>query len=131
MNGNNNFYNPYLMGNYSNGLGNQNNYNLQSQNYTNSVITVFVTSELAAQCYPVGAGNTVLLVDFDHKMFWIKSTDSNGVPMQMRAFDFSERIEQPAESPASNTENVVSRDEFNELKNMFSELKTTLEDVLK
>lgn len=131
MSGNNNFYNPYLMGNYSSGLGNQNNYNLQSQNYTNSVITVFVTSELAAQCYPVGAGNTVLLVDFDHKMFWIKSTDSNGVPMQMRAFDFSEKIEQPAESSASNTENVVSRDEFNELKNMFSELKTTLEDVLK
>lgn len=131
MNGNNNLFYPYTSG-YS-GLMNQAGYGMQSQNTPNSVITVFVTSEMAAQCYPVGAGNTVLLIDFDHKMFWIKSTDTNGVPMPMRTFDFTEKLaEQPTEANTQDgISNGVSRDEFNELKSMFSELKNTIEEVLK
>lgn len=132
MNGNNNIFYPYANG-YS-GFTNSTAYGvgMQSQNSPNSVITVFVTSEMAAQCYPVGAGNTVLLIDFDHHMFWIKSTDTNGVPAAMRTFDFSEKLaEQPAETPQDGNNNGVTRDEFNELKAMFGELKTTIEEVLK
>ena len=132
MNGNNNIFYPYTNG-YS-GFTNSTAYGvgMQSQNTPNSVITVFVTSEMAAQCYPVGAGNTVLLIDFDHHMFWIKSTDSNCVPAAMRTFDFSEKLAgQPAETPQDGNNNGVTRDEFNELKAMFGELKTTIEEVLK
>ena len=130
LNGNSNMFYPYLNG-YS-GLTTQTGYGMQPQNTPNSVVTVFVTSEMAAQCYPVGAGNTVLLIDFDHHMFWIKSTDSNGVPMPMRTFDFAEKLaEQPAEPVQEAVNTGVSRDEFNELKTMFGELKATIEDVLK
>ena len=133
MNGNNSLFYPYAYGSGYSGLMNQAGYGMQSQNTPNSVITVFVTSEMAAQCYPVGAGNTVLLIDFDHKMFWIKSTDTNGVPMPMRTFDFTEKLaEQPTEANTQDgTSNGVSRDEFNELKSMFGELKNTIEEVLK
>lgn len=122
MNGNNNYYNPYGMSGYNAGLLGQAGYNMQSQNNINSVMTVFVTSELAAQCYPVGAGNTVLLIDFDHHMFWIKSTDSNGVPMPMRAFDFAERAAEQVDSNTQITDNQVSREEFDELKKMIEDL---------
>ena len=132
MNGNNNIFYPYTNG-YT-GFTNSTAYGvgMQSQNTPNSVIAVFVTSETAAQCYPVGAGNTVLLIDFDHHMFWIKATDTNGVPMPMRTFDFSERLaEQIPESTQDGNNNGVSREEFNDLKNMFGELKTMIEDILK
>lgn len=125
MNGNNNLY-PYAIGGYTNSnLVNTGGYNYaQPQNNTNNgVITVFVTSELAMQCYPVGAGNTVLLIDFDHHMFWIKSTDTNGVPMPIRTFNFNEKIEQPSTNDNQQVDNnAPTREEFEELKKMIKEL---------
>ncbi len=52
--------------------------------------------------------------------------------MPMRTFDFSERLaEQIPESTQDGNNNGVSREEFNDLKNMFGELKTMIEDILK
>lgn len=112
----NNFYNPNSYNGYMN-----NPY--QMQNFTqpsvNSIMTVFVSGESGAASYPVGAGNTVMLIDFDSKMFWIKSTDTNGVPQQLRRFNF---VEQTAEKQANNEDAPVTRKEFEELKQMLDDL---------
>ena len=109
-------YNPY---------GNQSMFQpqyQQPQNNTGSFITVPVSGEAGAASYPVAAGNTVLLIDFESKAFWLKTTDVNGVPQPMRRFNFEEYIPQSIAS-----DQPVSRKEFDELRKAIKELKELIE----
>lgn len=82
------------------------------QQASNNVIVVPVQGESGASMYPVAAGNTVLLMDFNLKKFWIKSTDINGLPAKFAAFDFKEAVK-----PMPQGENgFVPRSEFDEWK---------------
>lgn len=96
---------------------NNNNYN-----YTNSVMAVFVSGRQGAESYPVAAGYTVLLIDFNSKQFWIKGTDTNGVPQRMREFNFDEVIQQPT---AQNSD-MVTRSEFDNLNSKIDKLLAEL-----
>lgn len=124
MGGTGNYYAPYGTNLYSTPMNNQ-AYNMPMQNATNSVITVPVTNETEVQNYLVGAGNTVIFVDFDHGRLWIKSTGANGVPMQVRTFKMAEVQPEPTIAPApENKELYVTKADFDELKK-------TIEDLLK
>lgn len=103
---------------------NNNPYQMQNfaQPSANSIMTVFVSGEAGAASYPVGAGNTVMLIDFDSKMFWIKSTDSNGVPLPLRRFDFDERVQAEKPVQTNSADAPVTRKEFEELKQMLDDL---------
>ena len=92
----------------------------------NSVSVVTVQGEAGARIYPVAAGNTVLLIDFDSKKFWLKSTDLNGMPSRFAAFNFTEEIK-----PANDTDNFISRNEFNELKQSIDNQFKNLSDAIK
>ena len=98
------------MANFFSGYPQQPQYQQYQQN--NNVIVVPVQGEQGASIYPVAAGNTVLLMDFNLKKFWIKSTDINGLPAKFAAFDFKEEVK----IIAQDTGNFVSRNEFDEWK---------------
>lgn len=87
-------------------------YPQQYQQPSNSVIVVPVQGEQGANIYPVAAGNTVLLMDFNTKRFWIKATDINGLPSKFAAFDFTEVVRPLPQ----NETNFISRNEFDEWK---------------
>lgn len=83
----------------------------------NNISVAFINSgKPGAQAFTVGAGNTVFLIDFDHKQFFIKEVSPNGFPQPMREFNFEELIQQ------SNSD-YVTRKEFEELKNLIKEIK--------
>ena len=98
----------------------------QPQQQNNSVSVVTVQGEAGARIYPVAAGNTVLLIDFDVKKFWLKSTDLNGMPSRFAAFNFTEEIK-----PANDTDNFISRNEFNDLKQSIDNQFKNLSDAIK
>ena len=94
----------------------QSNYNLQpiSQPVLNTPTAspqsnnngiVWVQGEAGAKSYLVGAGNSVMLMDSEQSVFYIKSTDQSGMPLPLRIFDYTERTGMPHNSPdlASNT----------------------------
>lgn len=88
--------------------------------YTNpqqsNISVAFINSgKSGAQAFTVGAGNTVFLIDFDHKQFFIKEVSPNGFPQPMREFNFEELVQQ------SNSD-YVTRKEFEELKNLIKEI---------
>lgn len=83
----------------------------QQPNTNNSVIVVPVQGEQGANIYPVAAGNTVFLFDFNQKKFWIKETNINGLPARFDAYDFKEVIK-----PVQGNDNLVSRSEFEKFK---------------
>ena len=79
---------------------------------TGSLMTIFVNSEDEVTSYPVAAGLTVLLISFNLKKFWLKTTDTSGVPQQIRSFSFDEKT--PSQNQNGSVDGV-SRKEFNEL----------------
>lgn len=89
----------------------------QAQQTPGSIMTIFVNSEDEVRNYPVAAGVTVLLLSFNLKKFWLKSTSTNGVPESLREFPFEETTPQ---APAQN--GGVSREEFDSLSKKIDKL---------
>ena len=109
-------YNPYLTS--------QSTY--QQPQSTNSFYTVLVNGEAGANSYPVASGNTVLLMDFESNKFWLKSTNVNGIPQQLRCFSFKEEIKEIAPTTSG-----VTREEFNVLSQNLSALTESVNKLLK
>jgi len=72
---------------------------------------VWVQGEAAAKSYPVAPGNTLLMLDSEDSVFYIKTVDASGMPMPLRVFEFTERSEIVH---SQDTENFITRDEFEE-----------------
>ena len=81
----------------------------------NSSPIIWVQGEAAARAYMVAAGNSVLLMDSDESVFYLKSTDSSGMPQPMRIFDYTERTQPGAIKTAAPADNFVTREEFDAL----------------
>jgi hypothetical protein len=88
---------------------------------------VWVQGEAGAKAYPVAPGNSVLLMDSESDVFYIKSTDASGVPMPLRMFNYTEIVQ--TQTKEQNTEaqldtsQFVTRRELEELRQMINELK--------
>ena len=54
----------------------------------------WVQGEAAARAYLTPAGKSVLLMDSESSVFYIKSTDMSGMPQPLRIFDYTERTAQ-------------------------------------
>lgn len=55
----------------------------------------WVQGEAAAKAWLVAPGASVMLMDSENSVFYIKATDASGMPMPLRVFDYSERTAQP------------------------------------
>lgn len=93
----------------------------QHNDPSGGILTVFVSSEEEVNNYPVAAGINVLLVSFNLQKFWLKGTDTSGIPRQVRTFTFTETT--PAQQASSDT---VTRAEFTELRETLNKLVSEL-----
>lgn len=113
------YYNSYFPQQYYAGANmpyNAPNLSSNAQAQQNNQIT-WVQGEAAAKAYPVGAGNSVLLMDSEDAIFYIKSTDQSGMPQPLRIFDYSERKSPNSEPKKAELQNeYVTRAEFDEFK---------------
>lgn len=96
---------------------NQQMYSPQAQSQQNNPLT-WVQGEAAAKAYPVASGQSVLLMDSEESTFYIKSTDTSGMPQPLRIFDYTERTAQKNEAgiAKSASSDYVSRSEFEEFR---------------
>lgn len=86
----------------------------QSPYYSPSPVFVLGVDE--ARSYPVLPNTTAILLDRNEPVFYLKSVDQSGFTCNFKIFDYVER--QPKKPEA----NFVTRDEFNELKQMLEDL---------
>lgn len=76
----------------------------------------WVQGEAGAKSFNVSAGQSVMLMDSENNVFYIKSTDASGMPLPLRIFDYTERVQNV--NPISNpvVEDVqnkyVTKEEF-------------------
>lgn len=79
---------------------------------------IWVQGETGAKSYLVAPGNTVMLMDSENTVFYLKTADASGMPLPLRVFDYSERTVQTASSQIPIPEKqidltqYVTREEF-------------------
>lgn len=103
------------------------------QSQTTNGIT-WVQGESAAKSYPVAPGNSILLMDSENSVMYIKSTDQSGMPQPLRIFDYTERKASHKEqaSVANETNhNYVSHEELDAFKSEFELFRNEIKDELK
>lgn len=94
----------------------------------------WVQGENSAKSYPVAAGQSILLMDSESPVMYIKSTDQSGVPLPLRVFDYKERSQSRSNAQEQKT-NYISRDEFeafrNEIRAELRQSKQTTNNTVK
>lgn len=92
----------------------------------NQSTLVWVQGESGAKAYPVTPGNSVLLLDSESDRFFIKSSDTSGMPLPLRVFNYEEQTENKGTTSSIqhsfDPNNFVTRDEFNILAEKIEEL---------
>lgn len=80
---------------------------------------IWVQGENSAKSYPVGSGQSVLLMDSENAVMYIKSVDASGMPHPLRIFDYKERkgdVPEGSQKPSGGSEEYVPRNEYEEFK---------------
>jgi len=81
----------------------------------------WVQGEAGAKSFLVAPGQSVLLMDSESSVFYIKSSDASGMPMPLRVFEYKERT-----APTQQQTNYVTREEF---EKRFAELMDAKQSV--
>ena len=96
---------------------------MQAQPAQQSSQIIWVSGEAGAKSYMVAPGNTVMLLDAENSVFYLKSADASGMPLPLRIFDYKERNTAAQQAfcgsvaaESVNFDNFVTRKEFDELK---------------
>lgn len=87
----------------------------QAQQQTSDIN--WVQGEADAKSRPVAAGHSVILMDTEQSVMYIKTVDQSGMPQPLRIFDYKEREPQGKTAGVINhpVPDAVTREEFNAL----------------
>lgn len=72
----------------------------------------WVQGEVGAKSFPVAPGNSVILMDSENSVFYIKTLDASGMPQPLRTFDYTERTQDTAAPNSFNPDDYITRKEF-------------------
>ena len=79
------------------------------QNYPQTSSIVWVQGEAGARAYPVPANTTMLLMDSESEVFYLKSTDASGMPQPIRIYEYSEVVSAPQVSEGLATKDDIKK----------------------
>ncbi len=90
----------------------------------------YVQGEAAAKSWYVSNGQSVLLMDSESPVFYIKSADNSGIPLPLRIFDYKERTQNIPQSAPQAAQTVqedldakyVTRQEYDTLQGKYMEI---------
>lgn len=91
---------------------------IQTQSTVNDNGVNWVQGEAGAKSWVVPPGKSVMLMDSENSVFYIKTTDNSGVPLPLRIFDYTERTAQnvsSAEITQTTNSQYVTKDELKEI----------------
>lgn len=87
-------------------------------NQTSASNIQWVQGESGAMAFPVGPGQTVILLDSDDPVAYKKSADETGKPLHMEIYDLVKRAE-PSAPATINTDEFVKK---NDIRDMIMEI---------
>lgn len=108
-------------------------YQMAPQSPQGNQSIIWVQGEAGAKAYPVAAGQSVLLMDSEDAVLYVKSTDVTGRPLPMESYDLVKResvvnvpqISQRASSQGQNSQ-MIDTNEFVKV----SDLETKVSEMV-
>lgn len=80
---------------------------------------IWVQGEEGAKAFMVAPGSSVMLMDSENTVFYLKSSDQSGMPLPLRIFDYTERTvnNPPKQQPNSQFDpsQFITREELEEI----------------
>lgn len=124
--------NPYNQGWVNTGYNNVTNVGYQQFPVQQKGITTVavISSDDLVDTYPVAAGNTAVLMNFNTMRFWLKTTDIYGRPLSPEGYQFAQlaNVQNPANNANAaqlteqNQNDYVKKEDFNVVVQMVTEL---------
>ena len=111
------------------------NSNVQSGQTSSNSLMVWVQGKAGAQSYPVAPNTTLPLFDSEGDFVYIKSVDSNGIPLPLVTKVLSDP---PIETKSDTTEieeikvdmsDYVTRESYEEIKRKYEDLETRIMEL--
>lgn len=104
---------------------------IQQQPQTNQGL-LWVQGEAGAKSYLVAPNTTVLLMDAEAQRFYIKTTDSTGIP-SLRTFEFTEVLQTSQQTAVAIPDDLdnkyVTREEFASVRNQYEEILEKIKEI--
>ena len=99
----------------------------QSQQQYNSGL-IWVQGEAGAKSFILPPNTTVMLMDSENSVFYLKSSDASGMPLPLRVFEYAEKTATVPQSPNFGAQapngfdptNYITRKEFEEFMANFA-----------
>ena len=88
----------------------------------------WVQGEVGARSVPVPAGQKVLLMDSETNVFYVKSSDTTGMPLPLRIFEYKEVDKVATSSQDGGAHNYVTHEELDKILAELREDKKKKED---
>lgn len=88
---------------------------MQAQQPPQQGAPIWVQGEAGAKSFLVAPGQSLILMDSEADVFYIKSSDQSGMPQPLRTFDYTERItgvQRHVQAAQTQTEQYVTRAEY-------------------
>ena len=104
----------------------QSQYQLQNPLQQQNNNFVWIQGEEGAKAYMVAPGSTVLLMDSENSVFYLKSSSADGIP-QLRIFDYVERTQSKPEIIEQVTVNEDTR--LNTFEKHISDLEAKIAEL--
>lgn len=90
-------------------------------------IVAVIPGEESVLTYPVAAGQTALLIDFNSMRFWLKATDIYGRPLPAEPYRFEPIINTTAQQSSAQSQiEYVKKEDFNAVAQMVLEIYNEL-----
>ena len=90
----------------------------------------WVQGESGAKSYPVAPNNTVQLMDSEQPIFYWKSVDQSGMPLQLRKFKYQEMTENAPiiekEEKEYKDTNFATKDDIEEIRGEIEQIRIDL-----
>lgn len=96
------------------------------QNYLNNIMVVPVSGQENAEAYPVAIGLTVMLLDYNNGIFWLKTNDGLTTKLVKHIFT----VEQPEKAESEKVSDFVSKNDFDALSETVKSLSSTMDKLL-
>ena len=108
---------------------------MQAQTQNNNGL-IWVQGETGAKSFLVAPNTTVMLMDSETSVFYLKSADASGMPLPLRTFKYEEvkpnipAVNEPKEGTLINMDDYVTKAELQQILATLikSEIQTTEEN---
>lgn len=102
---------------------------MPAQQATQQGAPIWVQGEAGAKSFLVAPGQSLILMDSEADVFYIKASDAAGMPQPLRIFDYKERVTgaaRPVQAAQTQMEQYVTRAEYDAVLTKLADITAKL-----